>query len=471
MTNKTRRCLKRAEAIRLSFGPEFEAERWSLLGRLSGWNLPSAPDLERLHELLCFARAWPDSPRILRLARAELRRFGQRVDLRRFRERLSDSGIAGTELRYRFFHPTARWLARRWPEHVHVDWAELEDQDALLSVMRLMGVFAERQGLSILSSHSSQGHSAQNLVEEMRRPSETDAAFLLVAFDDLRMGERVRETQYDALELPLLLSAGETTPSRTTAALPAKTVYYQREPLSEASAKSSERLDVAGGLPIRLRRLSRRRANRVVDLARGALATRLRDLDPIAYADVRDVQLAECGRGFEIAVLGVIPERRFLLECEHGFLMLKNGVPIGYGCTWALFGSCQLNFNLFPTFRGSEAAWLYARACALFRQMYDCDTFVVEPYQLGDENEEAIESGAWWFYAKRIPTPAGERAADRARRAGKETTAGGVPHAAPYPTATRVGAHVSRLGREAAGCPRGARAGGRRPDRRGLHGA
>jgi hypothetical protein len=34
------------------------------------------------------------------------------------------------------------------------------------------------------------------------------------------------------------------------------------------------------------------------------------------------------------------------------------------------------------------------------RHLFGCDTFTIVPYQLGDENEEAIESGAWWFYQK-----------------------------------------------------------------------
>jgi hypothetical protein len=80
--------------------------------------------------------------------------------------------------------------------------------------------------------------------------------------------------------------------------------------------------------------------------------------------------------------------------------LLKNGVPVGYGSAWSLYGTCQMNFNLFPTFRGAQAATLYAKTFAVYHQLFNADTFVAEPYQLGDENEEAIQSGAWWFYNK-----------------------------------------------------------------------
>jgi hypothetical protein len=36
----------------------------------------------------------------------------------------------------------------------------------------------------------------------------------------------------------------------------------------------------------------------------------------------------------------------------------------------------------------------------LLRERSGVKTFSVDPYQIGHENEEAIESGAFWFYRK-----------------------------------------------------------------------
>ena len=36
----------------------------------------------------------------------------------------------------------------------------------------------------------------------------------------------------------------------------------------------------------------------------------------------------------------------------------------------------------------------------LFRERFRATSFFVDAYQLGNENEEAIESGAFWFYYK-----------------------------------------------------------------------
>jgi hypothetical protein len=60
----------------------------------------------------------------------------------------------------------------------------------------------------------------------------------------------------------------------------------------------------------------------------------------------------------------------------------------------------EVGFNLYYTFREGETAWVYARLLHLFRQMLSVTCFAVDPYQIGHHNDEAIESGAFWFYRK-----------------------------------------------------------------------
>jgi len=60
----------------------------------------------------------------------------------------------------------------------------------------------------------------------------------------------------------------------------------------------------------------------------------------------------------------------------------------------------EVGFNIYYTFREGESAWLYARLLRLFRQFMPVRYFSVHPYQVGDQNEEAIASGAFWFYRK-----------------------------------------------------------------------
>ena len=52
------------------------------------------------------------------------------------------------------------------------------------------------------------------------------------------------------------------------------------------------------------------------------------------------------------------------------------------------------------SFREGETAWIYARNAKCLPSSAGRDGFLARPYQIGHENEEGIESGAFWFYRK-----------------------------------------------------------------------
>jgi hypothetical protein len=60
----------------------------------------------------------------------------------------------------------------------------------------------------------------------------------------------------------------------------------------------------------------------------------------------------------------------------------------------------ESGFNFYYTFREGETAWIYARTLNVFRHLLGVTAFSLDPYQIGFENEEGIESGAFWFYRK-----------------------------------------------------------------------
>jgi len=130
------------------------------------------------------------------------------------------------------------------------------------------------------------------------------------------------------------------------------------------------------------------------------MVTRSRDLDAFSNGDPRDVRVVECGEGLAFACIGTRPERRLLLESVYGYLTLKNGVPIGYVLTASLFGSAELAYNVFDTYRDAEAGKVYGQVMGTAHRLFGCDAFTIPPYQLGDGNDEALASGAWWFYQK-----------------------------------------------------------------------
>ena len=81
-------------------------------------------------------------------------------------------------------------------------------------------------------------------------------------------------------------------------------------------------------------------------------------------------------------------------------LTLKNGVPINYIEAIGLFDWMEVGFNTFYTFRGGEVAWNFAQALRCLCWLTETTCIAMYPYQLGRNNDEAIESGAFWFYRK-----------------------------------------------------------------------
>jgi hypothetical protein len=79
---------------------------------------------------------------------------------------------------------------------------------------------------------------------------------------------------------------------------------------------------------------------------------------------------------------------------------LKNGTPINYIEGISIFERMELGFNTFYTYREGESAWVYAQALRALHQLTGATCFSIDPYQVGFNNAEAIESGAFWFYRK-----------------------------------------------------------------------
>jgi hypothetical protein len=81
-----------------------------------------------------------------------------------------------------------------------------------------------------------------------------------------------------------------------------------------------------------------------------------------------------------------------------GYLILSNGVPVGYGGASTVFRQINTGINIFDEYRGSEAAYLWIQVMRVFHHLFGCTRFIANAYQFGSENTEALQSGAFWFY-------------------------------------------------------------------------
>jgi hypothetical protein len=380
--------LARLEKTRLIYGPGWPEKKIELLSQLGRASLRTAAQVERLHELLCVMRAYPDNADVLDKTEKLLARFARRTDLASQKDRLEDSGMAGTDIHYRFFWPTARWLAAHWPDRLIIDWDEVEDPAPLSAALAVLVTPIEASWLRVLKP------SPREALARMA-VNTTDATFFVQAVEAMPGDDFTREAFYDSTGLPLILKASRETPSRTMARYPGVKVHFR------STAPISTRPDLRTELdqsPLSIRVVTPKEGSTLIDLARSAMVTRGRDLDAFAYGDPGDVRLIDDGDGLAWAMIGIVSERRPILRAAYGYLILRNGAPVGYVQSDTLWRCVDLAFNTFSTFRGVEAAVVLGRTMAMLRYVFDATSFTLEPYQLGDGNDEGLASGAWWFY-------------------------------------------------------------------------
>jgi len=89
------------------YGDDARQRKMTLLQALARRRLARAADVLRLHEALCFLRAYPDDAELLERVESMLAGFAARSDLRQHRDALASSGIAGTEIHFPFYEATA----------------------------------------------------------------------------------------------------------------------------------------------------------------------------------------------------------------------------------------------------------------------------------------------------------------------------------------------------------------------------
>jgi hypothetical protein len=391
--------LTRLEDLKRRFDPAVRARIERDLAVLARRRFPDADSLLRFHEILLFLRAYPHSTKLLRQADQLLSSFSQWVaelqsrgeDLSTFEEP-EVSGIAGTSFSTVLSYDIVRRLADLHPRQVDIDWESYEVSDRLAPVWRRLFPLLEDD--SLVEAHVPY---LDWLQAAMGRQGPT-LRWLLHRLERLQLPAKDKAELYDFVELPVRWNLGNSRATRTRMRRPVRQIFYHQGPLLRRSQVSlAAELDLS---PLPLRKLSPPQGEAVLNMARETSAMRFRELYGFTYGDPGHVLHADAGRGVEIFLCGVPPDRRLPLRAYHAALTVKNGVPIGYFETLSFFERMEVGFNLYYTFREGETAWLFARLLRLFQQVLGVTCSSVDPYQIGHHNEEAIESGAFWFYRK-----------------------------------------------------------------------
>src|SRR5712692_7377165 len=405
--NSLDRHLTQLEACRYRFGSHESAHVVKLLRRLDAARFADPASLIRFHEALLFLRAFPQGPSVVRATGRILNSFRNKVEaLRKGSADMDDfdtfevSGIAGTEMEDTLSFDVADWLIKHMPGRVEIAWDHYEPGRELGTTGPRFIPLLEDDAFVEADTPWRQWLEAA-VAKPARKTSASPArlaSWLISRFEQLPLPPAQKTELYESLRVPLRWSLENSLISRTRNWKPVRVVFYHNEPLISRSQVS-----LAAELarrPPQLTSLSRKQGEQVMDMIREVMLVRYRELYGTALGDPASVVRADVGRGVTIYLWNLPPARRLPLRAYVAGLTLKNGAPINYIEAIGLCEWMEVGFNTFYTFRGGEAGWIYAQAlrCLCHRMGTTCVS--VYPYQLGHDNEEAIESGAFWFYRK-----------------------------------------------------------------------
>lgn len=354
-------------------------------------HVKSASQLRCRHRDLCFERAFPRSIQECRSANDELGDFALQLSKQpaSAESELIDSGIAGTVVCYRFSFDVAKWLAAKAQGAVSIDWCEIEDTEALDNLLRHVLLPAEDEYFD--SGYAS----TREWVDTARSDcGGTDFDWLMAQFQEQRFETFYRQL-YDAADVPLIWNLGDSPYSKSHNVFGGSRICVREDGMRSRPRQVKKEIT----RPIEnISRLPTRRGAELLDVAIASLAARHRETYHFNFANPEEVYVADVGNGIEVAVFGLLAAYRFPLECTMGYLILSNGVPIGYGGSSVLFKQVNTGINIFDEYRGSEAAYLWVQVMRVYHALVRCTRYVANPYQLGSGNREALRSGAFWFY-------------------------------------------------------------------------
>ena len=387
--------LRELRTLRGAFGPEAARRKCDIFAAFHPMVIRSASRLIELHAAACFFCAFPDSAAVYRAAHAVLAAWADRQHRlkRSRRESMLNTGMAGTRVYYEFSYDTLCQLDDRFPGALEINWDEYESPEKLDAILiHMIGRAEEHAFEEELGEVSTQEWMA---IAKGNR-AESDLTWLLRQTRRSKPLCTLAPDLFDEAEVPVVWRIGDTPAATTNNALDVGRTVYRSN-----MRKPPKRTKREIATPLRgIRRLGERRGRAMIDVAVAALAARQREVYAMTRANPREVYLAPLGEGTHAAIIGVKPAQRLHLEGNYGFVILANGRPVGYGGISPLFRQGNTGINIFPEYRGAEAAYLFVQLLRAFHMLFGTTRFLANPYQFGRGNAEAIQSGAFWFYYK-----------------------------------------------------------------------
>ena len=380
--NKSGSLISQLFSIRNWYGKKISTKKLNLLNALSTEPVKSKTALQSYYDTLLFLMAYPDNKSIYQHAYRSLQQMHLYIQSHKnIRERLFNSGITNTQLCAAFSFEIIKWLRKKHPKDIRLSSFEADDGQ----IQSILSVVMPKVESEILQDANA---TWKSWFKQSLKKGEDILDRLIAIFDETDIRPEVRDELWASIgiNVEINFSSHENLPGSLMAP------YYHRSILKKKLIQQHP-----GIKSIRVD-LEEMEAEQIIECGRMILVRHLREIDPITFTAARLVSYYQLSRGVSVALMGMVPERRHPIDSYMGYVVFKNGLPVAYAGSWILFDSGRIGLNVFPAYRGGESQYIFEQVVKLHQHVYHLNRFSVDPYQIGKENSDGIQSGAFWIY-------------------------------------------------------------------------
>lgn len=377
--------LSALKAIQNRYDAKSAGASLNLLLELQKDTLPAANLIQEYHHTLLFLLAYPASERHRSICEHELSRIAQFLKKQgKGISKWENTGLPHTQIVSNFSHKLIKWLLN---EDFLVELESYKKKDTdLLQVLHHTLPDMEKE-LSEISENN------EELIENLGLKPKQILEFLIYEFQRLEHLPGIKDYLFDALDLKFRITLNEAYQSVSFNRIPVDNYYYHQDVLKDLNPKHliEEALPNPEFLSLEMKAL-------IPSVCKLKLIYLQRETEPVTYMDPESIRYYVLDRGVSIAIYTMVPERQLPLESYVGYTLFKNGCPAAYGGAWIFGKRALFGINVFEWLRGGESAYFLWQLLRLYHQLFNVEYFEVEPYQFGLNNEEGLDSGAFWFY-------------------------------------------------------------------------
>lgn len=372
--------LSRLFILRNQYGKKISAEKIHLLNSINEKVPTGKKAILGYYDVLLFLIAYPDNKTIYTLAIKSLQKLEQNITNKEALQYiLYNSGVTKSSVCAAFSFEIVKWLRQKHPLEIRLVSFEAADEQ-IRSILTVVMQKVETEKMQERKA------AWRTWIENSLQERENLLDGFINIFENSTLRPEVKDELWNTIGINTEIDFS------SHCSLSGKLVqpYYHRSIIR----KLPKQIECS---PKKVK-LSAVEAEQIIDSSRMILIRQLREIDPISFTYPDGVAYYHLQRGYSIALMNMIPQRQVSNDCYLGYTVFKNGLPVAYAGSWIMFDSSRIGLNVYPYYRGGESQYIFQLVLQVHAKVFGLKRFTVDAYQIGKENYDGIQSGAFWVY-------------------------------------------------------------------------